>query len=317
MSERDDPELTALTAALLATYRQDPRAQHIDRRYMPSKAEILDCVQRLLELFYPGYYGRQDLTSANVEAHLRERLAALRAKLERQIELCLCYRDESAPGDQPDVPQCRQHGHEVARDFLAALPMLRQKLVLDVQAAFDGDPAAGTLDEVVLAYPGLLAVTVYRVAHALDQLGVPLMPRIMTEWAHTQTGADIHPSAEIGERFFIDHATGVVIGATSRIGAGVRIYQGVTLGARSLPRGADGRAIRGHKRHPTVEDDVTLYANAIVLGGETVLGRGAIIGGSVFLTKSVPADARVAAEMPQLRIATRPPPPKGEGDDNL
>jgi serine O-acetyltransferase len=180
-------------------------------------------------------------------------------------------------------------------------------LVRDAQAAFDGDPAATNLDEIILAYPGLLAVSVYRIAHALHELGVPMMARIMTEWAHSKTGCDIHPGAKIGPAFFIDHATGVVIGETTHIGEGVKLYQGVTLGALSLPRDTSGQIIRGRKRHPTVEDGSTLYANATVLGGQTVVGQQSVIGGSVFLARSVPPHSRVSLKEPELRVMTRDP----------
>jgi serine O-acetyltransferase len=186
--------------------------------------------------------------------------------------------------------------------LLAALPSLRKTLLTDVQAAYDGDPAAANLDEIILAYPGLLAVTVYRVAHELYAMGVPLMPRIMSEWAHTNTGADIHPGAQIGGSFFIDHATGIVVGETSHLGASVKLYQGVTLGALSHPKDDRGRVIRGTKRHPSVEDGATLYANATVLGGQTVVGEGSVVGGSVFLTKSVPKGAKVAMKPPELTV---------------
>ena len=174
-----------------------------------------------------------------------------------------------------------------------------------MQAAYEGDPAATSPDEVILAYPGLLAVSVYRIAHALHVLGVPLMPRIMTEWAHSRTGCDIHPAADIGPGLFIDHATGVVIGATAVVGARVRLYQGVTLGAISLPRDSSGQFIRSQKRHPTVESGVTIYANATILGGETVIGEGSVIGGSVFITKSVAPRSRVSLKDPDLRVASR------------
>jgi serine O-acetyltransferase len=188
---------------------------------------------------------------------------------------------------------------------LLRLPEIRALLVRDVQAAFDGDPAASNLDEVILAYPGVLAVSVYRIAHALHDLGVPMMARIMTEWAHSKTGCDIHPGARIGGGFFIDHATGVVIGETTDIGEDVKLYQGVTLGALSLPKDDSGHIIRGRKRHPTVEDGATLYANATVLGGRTVVGAQSVIGGSVFLTRSIPARSRVSVKEPDLRVASR------------
>ncbi len=297
-------ELDGLVEAMLQSYRADPRGQFINKRFIPSRDEIIAIVRLLLAVFYPGYHGRQDLTDDNVRYHVGSVLMALREKLERQVELCLCHGEESGEGHRPDVPRCAKYSKGVARSFLQRLPEIRARLLLDVQAAWDGDPAATGLDEVILAYPGLLAVTVYRIAHELHALKVPLMPRIMTEWAHTQTGADIHPGAEIAPRFFIDHATGVVVGETSRIGAGVKLYQGVTLGARSHPRDEGGRLIRGAKRHPTVEDDVTIYANATVLGGETVVGAGSVVGGSVFLTRTVPPGTQVALEAPKLRIAS-------------
>jgi serine O-acetyltransferase len=193
----------------------------------------------------------------------------------------------------------------VTAAFLERLPSVRDALILDVQAAYDGDPAASSLDEVILAYPGMLAVTVHRVAHELHVMGVPLMPRIMSEWAHSRSGTDIHPGAKIGESFFIDHATGVVVGETTTIGSNVKLYQGVTLGALSIPRDERGRVIRDTRRHPTVEDGVTIYANATVLGGQTVIGAGSVVGGSVFVTESVPASTRVALRPPEMTVRAK------------
>jgi serine O-acetyltransferase len=194
---------------------------------------------------------------------------------------------------------------EVTLKFLERLPAIRAMLAGDVQAGYDGDPAALNTDEVILAYPGVLAVTVYRLAHELHVLSVPLLPRMMTEWSHATTGIDIHPGAKIGRSLFIDHGTGVVIGETAEIGDHVKIYQGVTLGALSIPRDERGRVIRSTKRHPTVKDNVTVYANAIVLGGETVLEENSVIGGSVFLTSSVPAGSTVTINPPELRVRSR------------
>lgn len=295
------PVLQPLVEALLASYRNDGRAHHINKRYLPSRDEAIEIVQLLLQLMYPGYFGRQDLTDENVGYHAGVLLSTLREKLERQIELCLCYRDETVT-DRADVTVCRSEGRDLTRSFLERLPALRALLLEDVQAAYDGDPAALNADEIILAYPGLLAVTVYRIAHELHRLGVPMMPRIMTEWAHTHTGADIHPGATIGRAFFLDHATGAVIGETTVIGDRVKLYQGVTLGALSIARDERGRVIRGTKRHPTVEDDVTIYANATVLGGKTVVGRGALVGGGVFLTRSVPPGARVAGKATDVEV---------------
>jgi serine O-acetyltransferase len=307
-------ELHDVVDSLIESYRSDSRGQHINKRFFPSRQEIIEIIELLLQVFYPGYYGRQDLSDEDVVYHVGTLVSTLRDKLERQIERCLCFQDETLKQSPIDVPRCRQRGREVARQFLARLAEVRRRLLLDVQAAYDGDPAATSMDEIILAYPGLLAVTVHRVAHELYLLGVPLMPRIMSEWAHMCTGADIHPGAHIGDSFFIDHATGVVIGETTDIGRHVKLYQGVTLGALSLPQ--HSRGARGKKRHPTVEDGVTVYANATVLGGQTVLGESSVVGGSVFLTKSVPGGQRVALEAPKLRVAT-PPGGSAEGGSNV
>lgn len=295
----DAASLPSLVDAMLESYRGDPRGHHINKKFLPSRDEIIRCVQMLLQLFYPGYYGRQDLTDETIRFHVGCLLTELRATLARQIELCLCHQAEACAGC---TDSCSGEATRVTDALLAALPALRRTLLTDVQAAYDGDPAAANLDEVILAYPGLLAVTVYRVAHELYAMGVPLMPRIMSEWAHTNTGADIHPGAQIGGSFFIDHATGIVVGETSHLGASVKLYQGVTLGALSHPKDDRGRVIRGTKRHPSVEDGATLYANATVLGGQTVVGEGSVVGGSVFLTKSVPKGAKVAMKPPELTV---------------
>lgn len=301
-----------VAAALTDSYKSDPRGHRIGRRFWPSREAIFDALQLIVTLLYPGYYGRHHLPHDEVQEHIEGTLTKLRGILVEQIERCLCHdvelqENESAP--PPPAGRCRAPAEDLTDTFLRQLPELRVRLIEDLQAAFDGDPAAQHLDEIVLAYPGFLAVTVYRIAHELHTLGVPLMPRILSEWAHTRTGADIHPGAEIGSRFFIDHATGAVVGETSTIGDNVRIYQGVTLGALSIVRGADGRVVRGSKRHPTVEDDVTIYANATVLGGNTVLGQGSVIGGSVFVTKTIPQGSRVALAAPEPRVRSAPPPP--------
>jgi serine O-acetyltransferase len=301
------PQTTALAQVageLLDSYLGDERARRISQRYLPSREAIVEILESVLDLMYPGYFGRQDLNTGNLTQHVEQMAAALVPKLEREIEHCLCYgrERETAP---PEFGECAPRAHELTEIFLRRLPQIRGLLIRDVQAAFDGDPAALNLDEIILAYPGVLAVSVYRIAHALYDLGVPMMARIMTEWAHSKTGCDIHPGATIGAAFFIDHATGVVIGETTHIGDGVKIYQGVTLGALSLPRDASGHLIRGKKRHPTVESGSTLYANATVLGGQTVVGADSVIGGSVFLTRSVPPRSRVSLKEPELRVLTR------------
>jgi serine O-acetyltransferase len=294
--------LDGLVVGMLASYGRDARAQHIGRRYLPSRAEILEIVRLLLELFYPGYFGRQDLNHENLPFHVGNLLSTLREKAERQVEACLGF---AAERDGRDPASCRDDARRVTSAFLDRLPSVRDALVLDVQAAYDGDPAASSPDEVILAYPGVLAVTVYRVAHELHVMGVPLMPRIMSEWAHSKTGTDIHPGARIGRSFFIDHATGVVVGETTTIGSNVKLYQGVTLGALSIPRDERGRVIRDTKRHPTVEDGVTIYANATVLGGHTVVGADSVVGGSVFVTDSVPGSTRVSVLPPEMTVRSK------------
>lgn len=293
-------ELDELVEAVVASYRSDPRGQFIGRDFLPSREEIAEIIELFLQLVFPGYLGRQGLTSESITYHVGQLVSTLRQKLSHQVEQCLCHAAECGLVFEP----CGDEALKMTRNMLARIPELRSVVIDDVQAAFDGDPAATNLHEVILAYPGLLAVTVYRIAHELHILGVPILPRIMTEWAHSRTGADIHPGATIGRSFFIDHATGVVVGETSIIGAHVKLYQGVTLGALSHPRDESGRVIRNQKRHPTVEDHVTIYANATVLGGQTVLGKGSLIGGSVFITRSVPSGARVALKPPELTVRT-------------
>ena len=312
MSPRAD--VPGLVAELLESYHSDPRLQYLNRHYLPSREGILEVLRLCLELLYPGYHGRKDLTDENVGYHVGEIVTLLREKLEIQIERCLCDDRERCENRDEGPSACRGRARLLTACFLASLPRIRRVLLEDAQAARDGDPAASSLDEVVLAYPGFLAITVHRLAHELHVLGVPLMPRILSEWAHSRTGADIHPAARIGPGFFLDHATGAVIGATAELGQRVRLYQGVTLGALSLPRDEDGSMVRDRKRHPTVEDEVTIYANATVLGGETVVGRGSVVGGQVFLTRSVPPDHRVSVEPPRLRVRGGTPTPPLEPD---
>jgi len=301
-----DPEngLDKVVDGLLSSYGRDKRGHYIDKKHLPSREEIFSIIEILFQIFYPGYYGRQDLVPGNLRYHIVTLVSTLREKLATQIEQCLCWSCEATNCAESSIVGCADHGRKLACTLLSRLPAIRDSLLLDVQAAYDGDPAAGSLDEVILSYPGLLAITVHRVAHELYVMGVPLMPRIMSEWAHSRSGADLHPGATVGESFFVDHATGVVVGETSHIGAHVKIYQGVTLGALSFPKDERGRVIRNTKRHPTVEDDVTLYANATVLGGQTVVGQGSVVGGSVFLTKGIPERSRVAVKPPETKVVS-------------
>jgi serine O-acetyltransferase len=283
-----------------------PHLQHLNRVYLPSRDEIIKAIDGLRQLIFPGYFGKQGLTTANVPFRLGELVIELADILYEQVRCCLRYR-EQIPGTNGDNEKCEFCDREAARivhAFFDRIPAVRDLLADDVQAAFDGDPAAKSTDETIFCYPGLYAISVQRLAHELYKMDVPLLPRIMTEHAHGLTGIDIHPGAQLGRRFFIDHGTGVVIGETTVIGANVKLYQGVTLGA--LAPGF-GQLLRGHKRHPTIEDDVTIYSNATILGGDTVIGQGATIGGNVFLVGSVPPLNQVSAEPPQLRFKDRRP----------
>lgn len=298
-------KLGELVDRVVASYKHDPRTQHIGKLYLPSREEIIQLVRDLLELLYPGFIGRQRLTDHNVAFHVGDLLPRIGETAFKQIYLCMLYVDETSESDPGNLESPESRARNVTIEFLETIPAIREMLAGDVQASFDGDPAALNTDEIILAYPGLLAISVQRLAHKLYQLDVPLMPRIMSEWAHSQTGVDIHPGARIGQNFFIDHGTGVVIGETTDIGDFVKVYQGVTLGALSFPKDERGRVIRRTKRHPTVCDGVTLYANAIVLGGDTVIGENSVIGGSVFVTSSVPPDSVVTFKPPELRLRSR------------
>jgi serine O-acetyltransferase len=257
---------------------------------LPSQRELEKAFESIRDLLYPGLTGHRVRTS---RAAVAQKLATLEQRLARQIWRGVCHRDALLGGGSPiDATAARRLADDMARRLLARLPELREKLAKDIRAAYDGDPAATGTDEVVFCYPGVYAITAYRVAHALHEIGVPVLPRMLAEHAHARTGIDIHPGATIGDSFFIDHGTGVVIGETTVIGARVRIYQGVTLGALGVP---DAQTLRGRKRHPTLEDDVIIYANATILGGETVIGRRAIVGGNTWVTKSVPPGGRIVS----------------------
>jgi serine O-acetyltransferase len=276
---------------------------------LPQKGEVIAIVRGLQEVIYPGYFGDQSLYREYLHGHLGDQLFALSKRLEGQACRAL-----AAPCRKPGgvtVPQVDVEAREVVTTFFERLPEVMDLIAADVEAAYHGDPAASCLEEIVLAYPGVKAVFTYRIAHLLHSLGVPLVPRIMTEFAHNETGCDIHPGATIGRDFFIDHGTGVVIGETTDIGDRVKLYQGVTLGALSFPRDERGRLVRGTKRHPTLEDDVVVYAGATILGGETVVGRGSVIGGNVWLTTSVPPGSRVTLSRDQLAYELTARPPEG------
>jgi serine O-acetyltransferase len=273
--------------------RQNGTVAGIRKRWqeqaLPSRQAIGEIIEALRSVLFPGYFGFSDLKEESLRFHVGAKLDHLRRKLQEQIKRGLCFSCGEGPGC---LPACDEKARELTGEFLSRLPAVQWLLALDVAAAYEGDPAAATPDEVIFCYPGLGAVTNYRLAHELYLLGVPIIPRMITEAAHSATGIDIHPGAAIGERFFIDHGTGVVIGATSIIGSRVRIYQGVTLGAKSFQLDEAGNPVRGIDRHPIVEDDVTIYSGATILGRITI-GRESVIGGNVWLVHSVPPGSRI------------------------
>ncbi|MEQ9406691.1 MAG: serine acetyltransferase [Fuerstiella sp.] len=272
---------------------------------LPSVNGVVSIAQDIREVLFPGY-GRTRRLVTDHEQIVESTALLHRVESRLRLEIARAmHHAQQAPlrvHAAPDQAADDRCAASLTERFLQTLPELKETLLTDVQAAFDGDPAARTSDEILLCYPGILAVLVYRVAHELHLLRIPYLPRILTEWAHRKTGIDIHPGATIGPRFFIDHGTGVVIGETCEIGAAVTLYQGVTLGAWSFPRDEDGNLMRGTKRHPTLEDNVTVYSNATVLGGTTVIGTGSQIGSSVTLSRSVPPNTLVTIEKPQLRF---------------
>ena len=281
---------------LVGSCRREDCFDHVGPEPIPSRDEVIDIIHRARRLLYPGYFIRKRVDRINLGYYFGQEAVGFFEVLSRQIALAI--RHECLRHGLP-CTQCEERGQEDAIGFMRELPNLRSALAQDVRAAYEGDPAAKSYDEIIFSYPGLLAVTVYRIAHQLMHQNVPLMPRIMTEYAHSQTGIDIHPGAHIGESFFIDHGTGVVIGETTEIGDRVRLYQGVTLGALSLPRKAVD-SLRRAKRHPTVEDDVIIYAQATILGGDTVIGARSVIGGNTWITASVPPDTKVFLKQPEL-----------------
>jgi serine O-acetyltransferase len=296
-------DLPILTERVVDTYAEVGSISHLGHCPLPNYETIIAATEDLKEILYPGYRRRDGLHLGNVTYHVGDLIDGLHDTLTAQIGRAILHEAMKAGQCDPQqAAQCERTGQSKAIEFLEQLPDLRKILAMDVKAAYDGDPACKSLDEVIFCYPGLEAVSIYRLAHLLYKLEVPLIPRMMTEWAHSRTGIDIHPGATIGRYFFIDHGTGVVIGETTEIGDWVKLYQGVTLGARSFATDVDGNLVRGVKRHPTIEDHVVIYANATILGGGTVIGHDSIIGSNVWLTRSVTPGSIVAMESPRLRI---------------
>lgn len=300
----DHPTVEALADLVLASYESDERTRHVGAGALPNRARGIELLEMLRDLIFPGYFAEERMTADNIRGHVEHRISDIRDLMEREVGEALVYQMNVGLEQGAGCKEGEEHAkaREVTDAFLSRIPELRRLLATDVQAAYDGDPASINTDETIFCYPGVDAIFTYRIAHEIHKLGFPLLARILSEYVHNETGIDLHPGATIGESFFIDHGTGVVVGATTVIGDRVKLYQGVTLGAMSFPKDDAGRLIRSTKRHPTIEDDVTVYANATILGGTTIVGTGSIVGGSVFLTKSVPPGHYVTLKNQDLRF---------------
>jgi len=295
-SSSQHDKVPAVVKRLLNSWHAKDCFEHISPVAIPSHEKVIEIVQQARRILFPGYFTKTRLHAANLEYYIGRETTDLYEKVNEQITMAI--RHDCRRNDLP-CTNCEERSQEITLAFIESLPEVTAILATDIRATLAGDPATDSPDEVIFSYPGLLAISIFRLAHELFRLGVPIIPRIMTEYAHSLTGIDIHPGATIGEGFFIDHGTGVVIGETTIIGQNVRLYQGVTLGALSLPRDA-GVRMRHKKRHPTIEDDVIIYANTTILGGDTLIGTGAVIGGNIWLTESVEAGTRVLLKRPEL-----------------
>jgi len=291
-----DKKIENLVGEITHTFRGDSGINFIDASNLPVRGEILKILDLLFEVLFPGYTGKRTVTKSNINFIVGDILCQVYTELSKQTERAYQYQCRIKKCDGCD---CRTMAENVTKHLLTQLPKIRELLKGDVGAAFDGDPAAKSYEEIVISYPCITAIATYRIAHELYLKQVPLIPRIMTECAHAKTGIDIHPGAKIGKNFFIDHGTGVVVGETTVIGDNVKIYQGATLGALSFPKDERGRIIKGGKRHPTIKDNVTIYAEATILG-DVVIGKGTVIGGNVWIRESVPAGVTVSTPNPDL-----------------
>lgn len=293
MDRKKDAILKA-TAALTENYKNEELFMPKNGRSLPSRAVIIDVVKELRAVIFPGYFWSDSAAGMFPEYYTGYRLNDLYDRLKEQIEIALLYANQ-----EMEQQEASEQADRICGGFFEKLPEVQERLLKDVQAGFDGDPAAKSKEEIISSYPGVFAIYVYRLAHILYVENVPHIPRIMTEYAHGKTGIDINSGATIGKYFFIDHGTGVVIGETTIIGDYVKLYQGVTLGALST---RSGQQLRDVKRHPTIEDNVTIYSGASVLGGETVIGKGTVIGGNAFITASIPANTKVSVINPELKM---------------
>ena len=294
----NDSFIEPLISRIFESYADDIAVNRNDRSNLPRESEILKALNGLLELIFPGYAEREAHSPATLRYAVGEIVTSLNMTLNSLFLRAFLFNCKNSGKKDCD---CHAEAASAARELLEAIPSLRESMKLDIQAAYAGDPAARSLDEIVLSYPGVKAITIQRIAHKLYQLKVPMIPRMMTEYAHRITGIDIHPGAKLGKGVFIDHGTGVVIGETAELGNDVKIYQGVTLGALSFPKDACGMIIKGAKRHPTIEDGVTIYAGATILGAITI-GKNSVIGGNVWLTEGTEPGTKITIASPELTI---------------
>lgn len=305
MSAENKTDFDQVVCEITQNYISDEVFVTKENRRLPGRSSIIILIKRLRALMFPGYFEEKNFEYTDAKYFVGDTLNKIRRELEQQIEIALLYTNES---ESPESIKIR--AKETANYFIGRLAYIQQMLLKDVQAGFDGDPAAKSRQEVIISYPGVFAIFVYRMAHELYVKKVPFIPRIMSEYAHSRTGIDINPGAVIGEYFFIDHGTGVVIGETTEIGNNVKLYQGVTLGALSTRK---GQLLADVKRHPTIENNVTIYSGATILGGETVIGANSIIGGNTFITESVPAYTKVTLKAPEMTFQADPP--KGSDEE--
>ncbi|MFP4329809.1 MAG: serine O-acetyltransferase EpsC [Alkalispirochaetaceae bacterium] len=289
-------ELFGIASAITRSYEEIGGINHLDGPNLPSRPSIVKIMTDLQSLIFPGYQSEDTVTKDSVSYVVSEKTSRLLNSLSREIFKSLCYKESVCREGRP-LDECREEAKSLALDLLRQIPEIRRRVKLDVEAAFAGDPAAQSKEEIILAYPGVEAIIVHRIAHEIWAREIPLIPRIMSEVIHGKTGIDIHPGAQIGNYFFIDHATGVVIGETTVIGDHVKIYQGVTLGALSVKKSEANT-----KRHPTIEDNVTIYAGATILGGKTVIGHDSIVGGNVWLTESIAPGSRIYTKAGEFNL---------------
>ena len=290
-------QITQIADRLNDNYKQQGLFEVEVDQHLPKREEIIDILNEVRRIVFPGYFGTENTAYVSLNSFAGNTLAGIYEKLYKQIYVALSY--HTLEKQQSDIEKMAQ---ELTLNFLEQIPTIQQLILKDVEAELEGDPAANSREEIIFSYPGIYANFVYRIAHELYQLQVPFIPRIMTEHAHGKTGIDINPGATIGEYFFIDHGTGIVIGETTIIGKHVKLYQGVTLGALSL---SQGQALSGVKRHPTIEDNVVIYANATILGGETVVGENSVVAGNSFVTESIPPNTKVSVHIPELMLKSR------------